>query len=125
LSTISQLSDALHRCFDRSPRGVVGLADDLLRLCAEQGLELDWQGESCRARSSADGWEETLREPIPKPVFRALLARLASLPNEAHQGTVSPYGGQFEWDAGDGRRVRIVLANTPDEQTLKVTPATP
>jgi hypothetical protein len=120
LSTIFPHSDALHRCFDRSPRGVVGLADDLLRLCADQRLELDWRGDRLRVWS-ADGWEEVVADPLPGPIFRALLARLAAVGNEQAPGSASPYEGQFEWSGGN-EPLRVTFVNRPGEHRLNLTP---
>src|SRR5687767_10686363 len=96
MNTTTQLSDALHRAFAHSTRGVVGVVDDLLRLCPNEGLRLDWQDERCRVTSASNGFEEVLTWPMRKSVFRAILARVASLCNERSTSSVSPYGGQAE-----------------------------
>src|SRR5579859_3596846 len=96
MSVASPIADAF-RCILANPtRGVVGLVDDLLVLCREHGLQLDWQPERCRLRPCGGDWEEVLDMPIRKSVFRTILARVAALCNERAPNSVSPYGGQGE-----------------------------
>jgi hypothetical protein len=120
----SQLVGSLQSAFERPARGVVGLVDDLLRLCPEQGLQLEWQGGRCRVRSLADGSEEVLDRPLRKSIFRALLARVATLCNERSPNSVSPYGGQGELlvPADPPAIFRATFANTTDEQQLELIP---
>jgi hypothetical protein len=118
MNTTSEFSGALRSVFEGPTRGVVGLVDDLLRLCQEHGLQLNWQADRCRVRSPAGRWEEVLSAPLRKSVFRAVLARVAALCNERSPNSVSPYGGQGKLVAGaDPATVfRVSFANTPDEQ---------
>src|SRR5205085_3750383 len=79
------------------PRGgVVGLVDDLLLVCQERGLEVDWQADRCCVRSFSGESEDLIEVVLRKSVFRAILARVAALCNERHPGSLSPYGGQGE-----------------------------
>src|SRR5438552_19202487 len=96
MSTTSQLSQSLRAAFDHPTRGVVGIVDDLLRICQQHALELDWQVDRCRVQSLVDGSEEVLDRPLRKSVFRAVLARVAAVCNEQHPGSVSPYGGDAD-----------------------------
>src|SRR5438876_9525808 len=96
MNTTSPFSVALWSAIERPTRGVVGLVDDLLRLCQQQGLQLDWQADHCQVCSLADGSEEVLDRPVRKSAFRAILARVAALCNERSPNSVSPYGGQGE-----------------------------
>ena len=141
MNTTSQLSGTLRSALERPTRGVVGLVDDLLRLCPEQGLRLDWRDERCRIRSLTGSLEELLDLPLRKSIFRAILARVAALCNERSPSSVSPYGGQGEllivteaiggdFALGD-RQVRrswppvlfrVSFANTADEHKLELVP---
>jgi hypothetical protein len=124
MNTTSPLLETLRNAFERPTRGVVGLVDDLLRLCQEHGVQLDWQADCCRVRSLTSGSEEALDRPVRKSVFRAVLARVAALCNERSPNSVSPYGGQGEFFVGaePPAIVRVTFANTPDEQMLELIP---
>src|SRR5882724_2480618 len=123
MNTTSQISGALRSAFERPTRGVVGLVDDLLRVCQEQSLQLDWQTDRCRVRSLTDGSEEVRDRPLRKSVFRAILARVAALCNERKPNSVSPYGGQGELlvSTDPPAIFRVAFANTTDEQKLELT----
>lgn len=122
MNTTAQLSGALRSAFERPSGGVVGLVDDLLRLCPEHGLQLDWQADRCRVRSRADDWEEILNKPLRKSVFRAMLARVAALCNKRSPNSVSPYGGKSELMVGaDPPAIfKVTFANTTEEQKLEL-----
>lgn len=125
MKTTSQLSAALQAAFERPAGGVVGLIDELFRLCPEQGLRFDWQDDRCRVRSLGNGSEEVLDRPLPRSVFRAMLARVAALCNERRPGSVSRYAreGQVLAAADPARLFQVTLTNTTEEQTLEVVPA--
>jgi hypothetical protein len=122
MSAAARISGIFQGVLERPAGGVVGLVDDLMRLCQEHGLQLDWQAASCRVCSLTDGWEEVIDRPLRKSAFRALLARVAALCNERNPDSVSPYGGQGELAIGpDPAAVfRVSFANTPDEQWLQL-----
>ena len=44
------LPERVQQTFQPGPRGVVGLVDQLVGLCAEQALQLDWHAGQCRLR---------------------------------------------------------------------------
>jgi len=119
-------SESIHRAFRPTPRAVVGLVDDLLALCREQELELDWHADHCRVRTVSVSAEETVEVPLSKSVFRAVLARLAALCNEHRPESVSPYGGEGELTIGTSPPMvcRVVFTNTPTEQRVQLTRAT-
>src|SRR5437870_4480340 len=100
MSTASPLSGALQGVLMQPTRGIAGLVDDLLTVCREQGLQLDWQTDRCRVRSFAEDWQELPGIPLRKSVLRAILARLAVLCNEQNPGSISPYGGQGDIAVG-------------------------
>jgi hypothetical protein len=103
-------------------RGVVGLVDDLLRICGDRGLRLDWHDGSCRIRSLGAAPEETTEVPLPKSVFRAVLARLAALCNDRGPGSISPYGGEGELTIGTDPAmvISVTFTNTPGEQRVQL-----
>jgi hypothetical protein len=119
-----QLAGVFRSALERPTDGVVGLVDDLLRLCQERGLQLDWQADCCRVRSLTSGAEEVIDLPLRTSVFRATLARLAALCNERAPNSVSPYGGKGELTIGANPATvfRVEFTNTPAEQRLELTP---
>jgi hypothetical protein len=66
--------------------------------------------------------KESTDVPLPKSVFRAILARLAALCNERTPNSVSPYRGEGECSVGTNPPVvfRVAFVNTPGEQRLEV-----
>lgn len=62
--------------------------------------------------------------PLPKSVFRALLARLAALCNERKPNSVSPYGGTGEVviEGAPPKVIRVWFTNTPAEQSAILWP---
>lgn len=124
MNTTSPFSTVLHQALLQPTRGVVGVVDDLLAACREQGLRLDWQTGLCRVRCLSDNPEGAIDVPLRKSVFRALLARVAVLCNERCPNSVSPYGGEGELSAGPnpGTILRATFVNTPDEQWLELVP---
>jgi hypothetical protein len=125
MNTTSPVSGRLHRVLLQPSHGIAGLVDDLLGLCREHGLQLDWQADRCRVRCGAGDWEELVDLPLRKSVFWAILARLAALCNERMPNSVSPYGGQGElsFGADPPALFRVRFANTPAEQKLELTAA--
>src|SRR5947209_3628521 len=122
MSATSEFSGILHRTLAQPARGVVGLVDDLLALCPEHGLHLEWQTGHCRVRSYGGDGEEPTDVPLGQSVFRAILARVAALCNERSPSSVSPYGGQGELSVGANPPAvfRVTFANTPDEHKLEL-----
>src|SRR5690348_13824080 len=100
MSTTSPVARLLRGAPLHPSRGLPGLVDDLLAVCREHGLQLDWQVDRCRVRRCGGDWEELPDLPLRKSVFRAVLARIAVLCNERTPNSVSPYGGQGELSVG-------------------------
>jgi hypothetical protein len=123
MNRITTIPELLRQVLTHPTGGITGLVDDLLMLCFEHHLQLDWQANRFRVRSSGGDWEELLEVPLRKSVFRAVLARVAVLCNERNPNSVSPYGGQGELSIGEGSPAvyRITFANTPGEQKLELT----
>lgn len=126
MNATSLHSQAVRDALRHPTRGVVGLVDDLLTVCREQGLQLDWQADRCRVRAEGGEWEEVTDVALRPSVFRAILARVAALCNERTPNSVSPYGGHGELLASAPQPVvfQVSFANTPVEQTLALMPRT-
>jgi hypothetical protein len=123
MSTASPLSEAIRGALTQPTGGISGLVDDLLTVCRVHGLQLDWRMDRCRVRSFAEDWHALPDLPLRKSVFRAILARLATLCNEQRPGSCSPYGGKGEITVGTNAVTvfRVDFTNTPDEQRLQLT----
>ena len=119
-SELSELSEAVRKAFTPSPRGVVGVIDDLLASPWEHCLEMDWKADHCRVRLGRDGSAGGLELPFASLIFARSWRGVAVLCNERNPGSVSPYGGEGELLAGanPAKAVRVKFTNTPDKQTL-------
>jgi hypothetical protein len=126
MNTTSQFSVVFRRVLLQPERAVAGLVDDLLTVCREHDLQLDWQADHCRLRSFEGDWEELVDQPLRKSVFRAILARIAVLCNEHTPNSVSPYGGKAELSIGANPCTvfTVTFTNTTAEQRLNLTTAT-
>jgi hypothetical protein len=80
--------------------------------------------DHCVVRSFESGIERVIDRPVRKSVFRAILARVATLCSERVPNLVSHYGGQAEFplSAGSDMFLKVAFTNTSSEQRLKVTP---
>jgi hypothetical protein len=116
--------ERLSRALTTPARGILGLVEDLLAMSREHGLQLDWQAGHCRVRFLEGGPAAWIEVPLRKSVVRAALARVAVLCNQRNPNSVSPYGGQGELLAGADptTAIRVTFVNTPDEQSLELTP---
>jgi hypothetical protein len=113
-------SEAIRVIFAQPARELAGMVDDLLAVCSEHDLELDWRADCCRVRSRTEDWRDVGDQPLRRSAFRGLLARLSALCNERRPGSCSPYGGEGEIAVG-GAVFRLVFTNTPAEQRLHLT----
>lgn len=122
MSTTAQLSGILRGILIQPTRGIVGLVDELLIACLENGIQIDWQTDHFRFRPTGGDWEELTDIAIPQSVFRAILARLFTLCNEQFPNTVTPYKGLSELSVGESPRavLRIAFVNTPATQKLEL-----
>jgi hypothetical protein len=123
-ATLTRLAE-ITAAFRQPANGVAGVIDELIRLCQDQGLRLQWCAGQCRIETLDDESAAPLSFPLPKPVFRAILARLAALCNAAVPDSVSPYGGQGELVLGGDSPfvLNIQFTNTPEVQELELSPA--
>jgi len=122
MSSPSNLAELMSPVFVPTQRGVVGLVDELLRICRERGLDLQWHEGQCRVRSMGAVPEETFEVALPKSAFRTVLARLAALCNARSPRSVSPYGGEGEIAIGADPAVilSVTFTNTPEEQRVRL-----
>lgn len=122
MNTASPIAEMLRGALMRPRNGIVGIVEDLLAMCQKHNLQIDWQNDRCRVRSSGGAWEELMDLPIRKSIFRAILARIAVLCNEKNPNAISPYGGQCDWRTGDNPPAvfRVLLTNTTAEQRLEL-----
>jgi hypothetical protein len=122
MNTTSKIAEAIREVIEHPKDGVVGIVDDLLRLCPEQGMRLDWQADGCRILCRVGNSEEAIEMPMRKSVFRAILARIAVLCNEKIPNSVSPYGGEGELltAANPSVQFRASFTNTSAEQNLEL-----
>lgn len=126
MSTTSHYSEAVRRILLNPTRGIAGLVDELLAVCREQALRLDWEAGRLCIRSQSGDREESIDAPVRQSVFRAILARIAALCNERIPNSVSPYGGRGEISAGENplTSITVTFCNTPAEQKLELRTAT-
>lgn len=122
MSQPSPLSQRLQQAFGPNARGVVGIVDELLALCREQPLRLEWHNGGCRVRRPGSAAQEAVDVSLPKSVFRAVLARIAALCNEQTPDSVSPYAGAAGLSAGTTPPTvfHAAFTNTPAEQRLEL-----
>jgi hypothetical protein len=118
----SSVPEFVGRVFRPTQSGVTAVVDDLLALCPEHGIELDWRDDRCCVRSLEVEPNESTEVPLPKSVFRAVLARVAALCNERNPGSVSPYGGEAELMFGldPPTACRVTFTNTPSSQRIRL-----
>jgi hypothetical protein len=116
------LAERLRRAFGPNPRGAVGVVDELLTVCRDHPVQLEWRSGVCCVHSHGATAQEPIELPLPKSVFRAILARFAALCNERAPDSVSPYSGNGELLIGDDTPAlfRVAFTNTPDEQRAEV-----
>lgn len=118
--------ERLRRILLEPKSGVVGLVNDLLTVCRELRLDLDWRPDCYRVRSVGGEWEELSGVRLHRSVFRGLLARIAVLFIERTPALISAYGDRGELPVGgDPPMVFCVsFVNTAADQKLELTIAT-
>jgi hypothetical protein len=117
-------ADRLRTLFETGSQTSAGLAEELLSFAKEQPLRCEWRNDACWVQRTENRTQELVEVPIPKSVFRAVLARVAALCNEQTPNGVSPYGGEAVlWDDSQPPcAVRVSFKNTPVEQRLELHP---
>lgn len=86
--TRSTQAEAIVQALSTGEDGVVGKVDALLEVCRAFALEIEWRPDGLRLRSGKVAWEDVPFAFARPSAFRAALARIAALCDEA----VSPYG---------------------------------
>lgn len=123
MNTTSTISTTILQIIMQPSGGIVGVVNDLLDVCRRHDLQLAWQDGRCYIRSTVGDWEEWIDVPVRKSIFRAILARIATLCNEQRENSVSPYGGRAELSGGEPPATTCVtFVNTPSEQKLLIRP---
>jgi hypothetical protein len=124
MNSTSPFIASIRSAFEHPARGLLGAVDDLLMLCHEHGVVMDWSAGQCRVQAFGAGVAEQSSWPLPKPVFRAVLARIAQLCNGHAPNSVSPYGGEGELVIDTKQRfmLKAKFTNTPEEQRLELIP---
>ena len=120
----SRFQDRVLEVFQPTPRGVVGLVEDLIELSRGHGLRLDFRDDHCHVRPFEASPQGSIDLPVPKSVIRAVIARVAAFCNEGAPGAVSPYHGVGELSARTDppATFRVAFTNTPAVQRLEVNP---
>lgn len=121
-------AERVQKAFEPKARGVVGLVDELLDLCRLHQLRIAFHEGHCSVRRLGADADEVLEIPVPKSVFRAVLARVAALCHEQQPDGITPYGGAGEivFPAQTGgspvapSSCFVTFANTPDAQHLEM-----
>jgi hypothetical protein len=122
-------TDQVRNVFRPSPRGVVGLVDDLFELCLIHQLRLRFENDHCSIRRLGANDDDVLLVSVPKSVFRAVLARVAAICNDQNPRSVTPYDGEAEIVhpvqpiAVNGFRPAscfVSFTNTPSEHHLEM-----
>ncbi len=118
--TGSKISESLGRIVLHPTGGVVRLVDDLLAVCRDEDLRLEWDNELFRVRSGHS--DESFELTVPNSAFRAILARIAALANARKPGSISPYGGNavLSLDSDPGTVFEVAIVNTADSQGFEL-----
>ncbi len=126
IRTTDQISEVLRgiRRVIRTTKIVALGNDHLVEFCGERGLRVDCQADHWRFHSEDGEWEELSNFKIGKSVFRAILARLATLCNECVPDGVSPYGGKCDLSFRDrARTICVTFVNSSEAQRFELTPS--
>ena len=120
--SLSPFPERLRTVFEPTSRGVVGLVDDLLLLCREHSLQFNFHDNHCVIRTLEGDTQEGIEIPLAKPVFRAVLARVAALCSKRTPNSVTPYHGECELtiDADPPSVCHVSFTNTPAKQRLEL-----
>lgn len=110
--------------FQPTENGVFGIVESLFTFAVyHQPLKLDWLDNRCLMRWPENESIESIELSIPQSVFRAILARIATLCRTSSTNPLSPYGGECELKLEENTNTtyHIIFNNVPDEQSLEVT----
>ncbi|MGH9676459.1 MAG: hypothetical protein ACRD36_05100, partial [Candidatus Acidiferrum sp.] len=124
MSTASAYSEKLQKAMVNPTGGVVGLVHELLSVCGEHALEVDWRGAILRVRAQKGDWEDLIDTALRQSIKRAILSRVAVLCNERNPNSMSSYGGEsvLRLTPSSPKSFRVVIVNTTEEQVLHLIP---
>lgn len=124
MNATQQLTESFQAAL-RTTGGLVEVVDAVLRVCHQERLHIRWHPDCCQISSLSGSLEDEIAKPLPISQFRAVLARIAAICNEHLPGCVTPYGGHAYLPLESDRKmlVRVIFANTADEQLLDIRPA--
>ncbi len=116
------IPDRLQQAFAPTPRGIVGLTEQLLNACVGSDVEFERAGDRVVCHWTENGDTHDATVPLPPTAFRAILARIAMLCNELNQNSVSPYGGDglLAVESDPLAHFQVTFVNTPEKQQLKL-----
>lgn len=132
MTQTTTFTERVRAVFKPTPRGVVGLVDDLLVVSQANQLQINFVKDRCCIHTVESSFRETFDLPFAKTVFRAVLARIAALCNEHRPNSATPYLGEGEIVVPTPRLEKCVarstcyvsFANTPSEQRLEIRSST-
>ncbi len=121
---ISTTCDDIQAVLSRPSNGIVGIVDQLLTIARDHGLRLNWRQDHCEVEIRGPQRNDLLNISMENSVFRAILARSATVCRGDDGESLSPYGGRGTVNCGGDstKCIRAVIANTPAEQRLELTP---
>jgi hypothetical protein len=122
MSNDSILPEQVRCALSSSKGGVLGLVDELLAASIKHDLLLAWEAGHCYVSFPNGGPVDRVDVPMPKSVFRAVLARIAVLCNEQNPNSVSAWAGQGQVaaDSDSAKAIGVVFVNTPEKQSLEL-----
>lgn len=122
MSTIAKAAESLQQIIAHPNGGIVGLVDNMLMLCADHQLDLQWQPDQCRIRAVGSKEESNIEWTAAKSVSRAILARIAEMCNQRKPNSVAPYGGSGELTPPSRPTAlfRCTFSNSTDSQWLRL-----
>jgi hypothetical protein len=118
----SQLAERIRKVFQPTERGVIGLDNSLLELSRGHRLRFEFQDNERHVRPSDSDIQDSIDVPLSRSVFRAILARVATLCNEQVPNAVTPYRGEGEISVctNPPATFRVAFTNTPAVQQLEL-----
>jgi hypothetical protein len=122
MSEQATFADRFKTAFRPAGGGVVALTEQVLHLFGEPGAVIECREGRCWCQPRGSAEKEAVEVPLSKPLFRAILARVAAMCNEQSPGAVSPYGGAGDLTTGGtpSGRFHVEFLNTAGEQRLEV-----
>lgn len=118
--------DNINSLFHSQEFGIVTLVDELIELSLDHGLRIRLLNGHCLAEQLMTTDKDLVEIPLPKSAFRAVLARIATICNDQHPQSVTPYRGQvkIDWRSQSGSTTvcQLEFVNTATEQQLEIRP---